>query len=73
MTALDDGARQGMARELDDAIRAVVVRLSRPHASGGHVIERAAILAGLGGDPGARRVTPRRHVLPVGAPGVNRF
>ena len=45
MTALDDGARQGMARELDDAIRAVVVRLSRPHASGGDVIERAAILA----------------------------
>ena len=29
----------------DDAIRAVVVRLSRPHASGGTVIERAAILA----------------------------
>ena len=29
----------------DDAIRAVVVRLSRPHASGGNVIERAAILA----------------------------
>jgi hypothetical protein len=29
----------------DAAIRAVVVRLSRPHASGGNVIERAAILA----------------------------
>jgi hypothetical protein len=29
----------------DDAIRAVVVRLSRPRASGGNVIERAAILA----------------------------
>jgi hypothetical protein len=29
----------------DHAIRAVVVRLSRPHASGGDVIERAAILA----------------------------
>jgi hypothetical protein len=29
----------------DDAIRAVVVRLSRPHRSGGAVIERAAILA----------------------------
>jgi hypothetical protein len=29
----------------DDAIRAVVTRLSRPHASGGDVIERAAILA----------------------------
>ena len=29
----------------DDAIRAVVVRLSRPHPSGGEVIERAAVLA----------------------------
>jgi hypothetical protein len=29
----------------DAAIRAIVVRLSRPHASGGNVIERAAILA----------------------------
>jgi hypothetical protein len=29
----------------DVAIRALVVRLSRPHASGGDVIERAAILA----------------------------
>ena len=28
-----------------DSIRAVVTRLSRPHASGGDVIERAAILA----------------------------
>ena len=43
MTALEDGARHGVAREFDDAIRAVVVRLSRPHASGGDVIERAAI------------------------------
>jgi hypothetical protein len=49
MTALEDGARYGVARELDDAIRAVVVRLSRPHASGGDAIERAAILA-EGGD-----------------------
>jgi len=31
--------------EADDAIRAVVARLSRPHPSGGNVIERAAILA----------------------------
>jgi hypothetical protein len=31
---------------MDDAsIRALVVRLSRPHSSGGDVIERAAILA----------------------------
>ncbi len=29
----------------DDAIRALLVRLARPHASGGEVIERAAILA----------------------------
>jgi hypothetical protein len=29
----------------DDAIRTLVTRLSRPHPSGGHVIERAAILA----------------------------
>jgi hypothetical protein len=29
----------------DDAIRTLVTRLSRPHASGGGVIERAAILA----------------------------
>jgi hypothetical protein len=31
--------------EPDEAIRAVVTRLSRPHASGGDVIERAAIVA----------------------------
>lgn len=29
----------------DDAIRMLIQRLSRPHASGGAVIERAAILA----------------------------
>src|SRR2546425_11278968 len=29
----------------DDAIRALITRLARPHASGGEVIERAAILA----------------------------
>src|SRR5215211_4130842 len=52
MTALEDGTQHGVARELDDAIRAVVVRLSRPHASGGDVIERAAILA-EGGDAAA--------------------
>ena len=36
----------------DDAIRLVVTRLSRPHASGGQVIGRAAILA-EGADSGA--------------------
>jgi hypothetical protein len=36
----------------DDAIRAVVTRLARPHPSGGEVIERAAILAD-GSDAGA--------------------
>jgi hypothetical protein len=29
----------------DDEIRALVMRLARPHSSGGKVIERAAILA----------------------------
>jgi hypothetical protein len=29
----------------DDAIRALLTRLARPHLSGGEVIERAAILA----------------------------
>ena len=45
MRSLEDGGRPGGVPERDDAIRAVVVRLSRPHASGGDVIERAAILA----------------------------
>jgi hypothetical protein len=29
----------------DDAVRTVVARLARPHASGGTVVERAALLA----------------------------
>jgi hypothetical protein len=29
----------------DDAIRALITRLARPHASGGEVVERAAIVA----------------------------
>jgi hypothetical protein len=29
----------------DDAIRVLLTRLARPHASGGEVVERAAILA----------------------------
>lgn len=33
------------ARLDDDAILAVVIRLARPHRSGGQVIERAAIMA----------------------------
>ena len=36
----------------DDAIRALVTRLARPHPSGGTVIERAAIMAS-GGDADA--------------------
>ena len=36
----------------DDEIRTLVKRLARPHASGGQVIERAAILA-EGADSGA--------------------
>jgi hypothetical protein len=42
MTSLDDVAGPGQS---DHAIRAIVTRLSRPHASGGDVIERAAIVA----------------------------
>jgi hypothetical protein len=45
MRSLEDGAQPGKGPGPDDAIRAVVRRLSRPHASGGDVIERAAILA----------------------------
>jgi hypothetical protein len=41
-TAVDD-LRRGDAD--DDAIRTLVIRLSRAHPSGGRVIERAAILA----------------------------
>ena len=37
--------RSELRDEPDEAIRAIVERLSRPHASGGSVIERAAILA----------------------------
>jgi hypothetical protein len=38
--------RSSIVSNVDDvAIRALVVRLSRPHPSGGDVIERAAILA----------------------------
>ena len=40
------------AAEGDDAIRAVVTRLSRPGPGGGAVVERAAILA-EGADSGA--------------------
>jgi hypothetical protein len=45
--AVDDHDRA--RRPDDDAIRALVIRLSRAHPSGGRVIERAAILAS-GGD-----------------------
>jgi hypothetical protein len=60
----------------DDAIRALVTRLARPHISGGEVIERAAILAegadsaaviewitAHAGIPEATAVTPSRHGL----------
>lgn len=40
-----DPEQDGVEALDDDAIRAVVERLSRPHPSGGAVIERAAILA----------------------------
>jgi hypothetical protein len=45
MRSLEDGAQRREGSVSDDAIRAVVKRLSRPHASGGQVIERAAIVA----------------------------
>ena len=41
----EDGAQPAHDAQLDDPVRAVVRRLSRPHASGGVVIERAAIVA----------------------------
>jgi hypothetical protein len=60
----------------DDAIRALVTRLARPHLSGGEVIERAAILAegadsavviawitAHDGVPEAAVATPLRHGL----------
>ena len=60
----------------DDAIRALVARLARPHPSGGTVIERAAIvaegadseavltwLAAHGGRPEAAVETSSRHGL----------
>jgi hypothetical protein len=60
----------------DDAIRALVTRLARPHLSGGEVIERAAILAegadsaaiiewiaDHAGVPEAAVATPSRHGL----------
>jgi len=60
----------------DDAIRALVRRLSRTHSTGGEVIERAAILAegadltaivrwivAHDGQPEARAATPARNGL----------
>jgi hypothetical protein len=52
MTSLEIGERSSESGEREDAIRALVTRLSRPHASGGAVIERAAIVA-EGGDAAA--------------------
>jgi hypothetical protein len=43
--ALSDAATGAHVPTDEDAIRALVGRLSRPHPSGGRVIERAAILA----------------------------
>ena len=60
----------------DDAIRALVARLGRPHRSGGTVIERAAILAAgaesravlawigaHGGEPEGAAAAPARRGL----------
>jgi hypothetical protein len=38
-------AQTDQAPESDEAIRALVTRLARPHSSGGTVIERATLLA----------------------------
>ena len=61
----------------DDAIRALVTRLARPRAAGGHVIERAAILA-AGPDSGAVEAwilahsgEPESTAPPVQAPGLH--
>jgi hypothetical protein len=44
--AHDDAAREeARGATAEDATREVIARLSRPHRSGGRVIERAAILA----------------------------
>src|SRR4051794_5632105 len=50
--AHEQSAMSSDQRRSEDAIRALVLRLSRPHRSGGAVIERAAILA-EGGDSAA--------------------
>jgi hypothetical protein len=61
----------------DDEIRALVTRLARPRAGGGHVIERAAILAS-GADSGAVEAwilahsgEPESVAAPVHAPGLH--
>lgn len=58
----------------DDAIRILVTRLSRPHPSGGNVIERAAILAeGAGSGAILRWITAHagepEDRVPAGASG----
>lgn len=53
----------------DDAIRTLVVRLARPHASGGDVISRAAILAeGADFDAVTRWITAHEGTAEVAAP-----
>jgi hypothetical protein len=44
-TGIPEAVADAQAAERDDAIRALVKRLARPHGSGGKVIERAAIVA----------------------------
>jgi len=69
--------REGENRETDDeTIRVLVARLSRPHRSGGRVIERASLLASgadfeaamswieaHGGQPEAATVAPAERGL----------
>ena len=53
----------------DEALRAVVARLARPHRSGGSVIERSAILAeGTGSAAIFRWITDHEGTAEVAAP-----
>ena len=53
----------------DDAIRTLVTRLARPHASGGNVISRAAILAeGADFDAVTRWITAHDGEAEIAAP-----
>lgn len=57
----------------DDAIRTLVIRLARPHASGGDVISRAAILAeGADFDAVTRWITAHDGTAEIAEPAAPR-